>query len=454
MMIVNQILESADLRAQVLEQELDQWLKLTKEGEALERNHSQLGLIHEAFKKILENLQEKRKFLNANAVGINNQKFVEVAAIDSIVHQAFELWGIYRTWFAQRFVDPFRDYLRATDGIAHDCYRAVVDRLDALRIDRNNLRSYPITAFDGRYESPYTMTRGVRLRPTLLQSLPVPMVAVPWNMQTMVWNCLAIHHEVGHDLDKDLGNPSSEIAEHLRQKLVAKRTVEMRVQAWQRWSKEIVADYFGVILGGPAFLGFMATYLARHPHEVLDFREDAVHPVPYLRILLVAKFVDSVWGNKCQGVIDYTSSVEKDWKSIYTKIPSHISNFCEDFDLVVDTLANLPLNCLRDDQSMRHTLAELCPPEAGLFDRQIEAAKRLRGDLRFDIELRSPRLIPGAAQFAFESDPRNTELNANAIAAIIEAVPRGQLGDDDEQQKRTIDRFVSNFFSDFDEIGS
>ena len=48
------------------------------------------------------------------------------------------------------------------------------------------------------------MPRGNRLRSTQVQSLPVPMIAVPWNMQTMAWNCLAIHHEVGHDLDRDL----------------------------------------------------------------------------------------------------------------------------------------------------------------------------------------------------------------------------------------------------------
>ena len=48
------------------------------------------------------------------------------------------------------------------------------------------------------------MPRGNRLRSTHVQAFPVPMIAVPWNMQTRVWNRLAIHHEVGHDLDRDL----------------------------------------------------------------------------------------------------------------------------------------------------------------------------------------------------------------------------------------------------------
>jgi hypothetical protein len=64
-------------------------------------------------------------------------------------------------------------------------------------------------------------------------------------------------------------------------------------------------------------------------------------------------------------------------------------------------------------------------------------------------------LIPGAAQLAFERDPQNMSLNASTLKAIIERLPPGQLGDeDDQQQQRIIDRFVSNFFSDFENLGT
>jgi hypothetical protein len=46
-------------------------------------------------------------------------------------------------------------------------------------------------------------------------------------------------------------------------------------------------------------------------------------------------------------------------------------------------------------------------------------------------------------------------LNASTLKAIIERLPPGQLGDeDDQQQQRIIDRFVSNFFSDFEDLGT
>lgn len=457
-MIVNQILQSAVLRAKTLGEELDEWLTLTASNGVLEKNHSQIDLVHKSFESALERLKERCQLLldNASPGGISNEKFIEVAAIDAKVRQAYELWGSYRTWFAQRSVVRFSEYLMATDGIAHDCYHAVVERLVALSIDPKgyDLRSYPITAFDGRGDGPYTIPRGNRLRSTHVDALPVPMIAVPWNMQTMAWNCLAIHHEVGHDLDKDLRNPSSEIAEHLRKILQTRNTVEMRVQAWQRWRKEIVADYFGVLLGGPAYLGFMAAYLARHPHEVLDIREDAVHPVSYLRILLVVKFVESVWGRRSTEVNAYAGSIQDDWKKIYPSVKQFIVDFQDDFRFVVDALESLPLNCLTDDQSKQHALAELCPAEPKMFERQSNAANALLGDASYDIELRSPRLIPGAAQLAFERDPENMSLNASTLKAIIDRLPPGQLGDEDEQQqRRIIDRFVNNFFSDFEDPG-
>lgn len=458
-MIIQQLLQSAVLRAKALREELGDWLGLTAANNVLAKNHSQMNLVYQTFQNALDDLdRDCQLLLNSTSSGtITTDRFRRITAVKYRLDKTYELWGIYRAWFTQRFVDRFRPYLHATDAIAYDCYRAVEDQLKSLSIDctRIDLRSYPITAFDGQHNGPYTIQRGKRFCPTQSKTLPVPMIAVHWNTQTMVWNCLAIHHEVGHDLDKDLGEPSGEIAEHLRKELQVRRRVQIRAEAWPRWSREIVADYFGVMLGGPAYLGFMATYLARHPCGVLALGNQDVHPVPYLRIPLIAKFVESVWDGNSTDVMDYTQGIVASWQTLYPNATQPLLDFQQDFDLVVHTLKTLPLNCLTDKQSNRHSLAKLCPSPTDLFPRQLEAARVLLGDQSSDIELKSPRLIPGAAQLAFEQDPENASLNASALQAIIERLPEGQLGDDDEQlQQRLIDRFLGDFLSDVEDLGT
>ena len=456
-MIADQVFESAKLRAGSLEAELRDWLTLTAPGGVLQKNNSQMVLVQKTFDTTLVRLRNYCTLLS-NATpqaGISNQNFMEIACIDKIMREAFDLWGAYRTWFSQRFVGRFQSYLLATDGIAHDCYRAVAERLKALGINID-LRSYPITSFDGRYDSPYTIARGKRFRANHIQTLPVPMIAVPWNLQTLSWNSLAIHHEVGHDLDVDLGMPSKEIADHLGSELLKQKTVDLRVQAWQRWSKEIVADYFGVLLGGPAYLGFIAEYLARHPSDSIELGGEELHPVPYLRILLVAKFVQRVWGPTNPQVAAYVDGICTDWRNIYPKVQQYIVDFEKDFDLVVDAFQNLPLNCLTDRHGSRHPLADLCPHEHALFTKQNEAASFLLGDLSCDMDLKSPRLIPGAAQLAFERNTAHQSLNDRTIEAIVASIPDGQLGEDDDEDRlheRLVNRFVNELFTAFGETG-
>jgi hypothetical protein len=110
----------------------------------------------------------------------------------------------------------------------------------------------PATA--GRNDRVQALSTSVRQWRNL--KLPLPIVLLPVDYAHAMWTFCALHHEVAHTLDQDLG-----LLAELRAALP--ETVPAGDEPhWRRWSAEILADALGIVLGGVGLL--RRTGIAEH----------------------------------------------------------------------------------------------------------------------------------------------------------------------------------------------
>ena len=58
------------------------------------------------------------------------------------------------------------------------------------------------------------------------------------------------------------------------------------IDTWSTWHKEVYADLIGILLIGPSYVASIMDVVGRPANSVAQFSKGAVHPTPYLRILI------------------------------------------------------------------------------------------------------------------------------------------------------------------------
>ena len=178
------------------------------------------------------------------------------------------LWRAYRDLFAQRFSRIYDDILEVTDVIAGDMFNHFI-RSPHLKNVKSRFAegTIPFT-FLGRTEDYYfTYTHDTER--------PVAVISIPQGRISSVWNWCAIPHEIGHnifahfiDYERELwGKDNHILSEHRfkirRLKYPLKTSTGKIIRLIMRsWLDEMMADIFGVLFIGPAF--------------VMDRQEDAM----------------------------------------------------------------------------------------------------------------------------------------------------------------------------------
>src|SRR6202035_94424 len=119
-------------------------------------------------------------------------------------------WNFFRSKFELRTVDRFRRPLRAADIVAIDCYDSTMLSAKALGLLAPDAAREPPLTYLGPELSPMTWVRGARpniggaIEELPGQTLPVPVIELPFDQLSNVWEFLSIPHEVGHEIDADL----------------------------------------------------------------------------------------------------------------------------------------------------------------------------------------------------------------------------------------------------------
>nr|MBK7064149.1 hypothetical protein [Deltaproteobacteria bacterium] len=210
-----------------------------------------------------------------------------VKAVEKIV-AAESLWGTIQYLLVQRKDTGLRPALEVADLVAQDGYLTCMAAAEALDlIGRDQHRAPPLVYFEAvlsadtvvREERAYVGPGGASWRP------PIPLIRLPFDYAESCWLYNVLLHEVGHDLDKDLGlrtvlTPAVVAA-------VGARGGADRAAAWARWCPEILADALGVLLGGAGFVAAFASQLLPANGSPAIAPADDPHPPDRLRMSLL-----------------------------------------------------------------------------------------------------------------------------------------------------------------------
>lgn len=247
-----------------------------------------------------------------------------------------KIWDFYLELFGQR-QSRFADMLLGTDRIALDCYQAIYTGLGRSQtIPSPAPFSYMDTGF-----TPATYRRGIRLTKLGRNINPFPIVSLPYHRMVNPWTLGAVHHEVAHNLQSDLGM-WQEVPKRIMKRLRRAGIPESVAQVWGRWHKETWADLCGTLLGGQGIVASLLDVLARSPRSTSRFNPAGVHPTPYLRTLVSTELL------RRMGFTREADAFERLWEQIYPtqqqrSIPATMrATFAKANPLVVDTICYQP----------------------------------------------------------------------------------------------------------------
>jgi hypothetical protein len=247
------------------------------------------------------------------------------------------IWDFYFDLFIQR-LSSFGERLRAVDRIAANCYEDLYTGLGNAQPTPSLLPlSYASSGF-----SPATFRRGVPMTRLRRNPNPFPLIMLPQHRLDNVWALSSVLHEISHNLQADLG-----LWEEIPARLFQRLTVEGKIapdiaKIWANWHKETMADMFALVLGGPAAVESLMDVVGRSPPSTVKFSPFAVHPTPYLRVLINLILLRRLGFDKM------ATDLNRLWMRLYPHItptdipPPFMQTFYPAAEMVVDTMVFQP----------------------------------------------------------------------------------------------------------------
>ncbi len=301
------------------------------------------------------------------------------------------IWDFYFDLFVQR-LSSFGERLLSVDRIAANCYEDLYVGIGAAQPTPSLLPfSYARSGF-----SPATYRRGVPLMRLRFNKNLFPLIMLPQHRLDNVWALSSVLHEVSHNLQADLGL-WDEMPLHIYRRLTTEGRIPPGVaQVWARWHKEMMADMFALLLGGPAAVESLMDVVGRAPASTVRFNPRGVHPTSYLRVLI------SVVLLRRMGFERMADDLSRVWRRLYPRlrpddIPRPImETFARASELAVDTMAFQPYRQLAN-KSLSQVLT--------FGPREMEIVEQAGRQLGAGQETGAvpARFMIGAARFALDN---------------------------------------------------
>ncbi len=190
------------------------------------------------------------------------------------------VWDFYFRLFSQRQTGLGR-LLLGTDRIGLDCYQAIYTRLGVAK----SIPSPPPFSYVKSGLGPATYRRRVILAAVGRRKNPFPLIELPYHRLLNPWALGAVPHEVAHNIQADLGLWDV-VPRAIRTRLVSAGIDAATAETWAHWHKEVFADLCSVLLIGPAAVASLTSIVGNSPVRTLSCDARAVHPCPYLRVLI------------------------------------------------------------------------------------------------------------------------------------------------------------------------
>lgn len=419
-------------RAALLPREVSAWSDIAN---ANENNFGIHKSQFEALKIMMTGLLERQRGLLEGFTGnLSAEQFAEQSlSLGDEVVGTHDLWRIFRQIMAQREDANLKRPVDAADLVAADCYLTCMGQArDWGAIEEQKFREPPLTYFEAEI-SPSTASRGygvaslgfpVRLYRNM--QLPIPIVLMPIDQAASLWMFCNLHHEVGHNLDQDL-KLSNEFFTPLLNRMIEKGIPSDRQKLWaSKWSGEIVADVFGVMLGGAGFAQVLGAWILTlaPAARFQELNAADVHPPFYVRVPLIVALLRNL---KIAVLTEAAAALEDEWKKLTR--PDWVNSFTDDCETIADVFLNQKLSGLSN-----HSLSEFNPELKNDMTRAQWVADGLpnnSGHPKPKDILFPHRLVPVAAQMALIglNDLTVSTLNAlhdNALA-YLEKIKRPEF---------------------------
>jgi len=300
------------------------------------------------------------------------------------------IWDFYFDLFVQR-LSSFGERLRAVDRIGANCYEDLYLGLGTARPTPTLLPfSYANAGF-----GPLTYRRGVPLPRLRNHPNLFPLVVLPQHRLDAVWALSSVLHETAHNLQADLG-----LWDVLPQMIFTRLTGDGRLPPqvatiWARWHKEIAADLFAIVLGGPAAVESLMDVVGQSRPSTVRFMAVGVHPTPVLRVPINLALLRRLGFTRLAGDLGAA------WKRLYPQVTARdvpeplLSTFDRAAELTVDVIAFTPHPQLAGKSLAQ--LVEFGPGQQALVDQ----AAALLGSGQ-DVGTVPPRLMISAARRALD----------------------------------------------------
>ncbi|HLM62576.1 MAG TPA: hypothetical protein VK308_17370, partial [Pyrinomonadaceae bacterium] len=348
-------------RAALLPREVGAW------SDIADTNENNFG-IHksqfQALKIMMTGLLERQEvLLDGFSEDLSPKQFAEQSLEfgDEVVG-THDLWKIFRQIMAQRTDTALQRSVDAADLVAADCYlTCMAQARDWGAIEEQKFREPPLTFFEAD-SSPSTASRGFGIeslgfpiRRYRNMRLPIPIVVLPFDQAASLWMFCNLHHEVGHNLDADLGL-RDQFFNPLLNRMNADGIPADRQKLWaNKWSGEIVADVFGVMLGGAGFAqalgGWILTLTPAARFQELNSAD--VHPPFYIRVPLLVALLKNL---EIAPLTETARFLEDEWRRLPK--PDWVDDFVSDCEIIADVFLNQKLNNL-GNHSLREFNTEL-----------------------------------------------------------------------------------------------
>ncbi|HVG34692.1 MAG TPA: hypothetical protein VM911_16605 [Pyrinomonadaceae bacterium] len=390
-------------RAALLPQEIVELKALTdKNLQGMGIHQSQITTV----KLLLDSLKEQQdEVIESLAPTLPAKEFTEKRGeIEDFLTSTHSIMSVFRYIFSQRNESPhYNLLLDIADLVAAECYIPCIKLSNKWKnLPQDHYREPPLTYLNAML-SPAAITRrhtlskvGLQLHAELEEQLPISVISLPFHDTVAVWTFCSIYHEVGHLLDNDIGlrkELSAAITAELEKAAPGNQEAAERRVFWEYWVGEMIADAFGVALGGAAFGYAMMNMLFRAPEEIKLLSADK-HPNEYVRIFLV---IELLRGTKVKALTDAAKEIEDTWRGIYPDI-AELAPYVTECKTVAGILLNRKLAALND-----HSLIELSPK----IEADYKRVDALATWLQFEVDRPEPenypfRLVPAAAQLAVQ----------------------------------------------------
>lgn len=418
-----------ELRAKAasLRRELDYWRGLAAAGEPMEKHQSQIESICRLLQASIDAAYER-----IDAAERTDDALTEWSAqLEQIILELHRIWGFFRAKLTLRHAEWYRTYLTIADEFAWNCYRPARDAAveDGL-IELRDVKAPPLVFFSGS-ASPYAMSRhvafhseiphengvGFREFKALLQSLPIPVVGVPWYQIDHLPDLVVVGHEVGHTVEDDL-HLTDLLHEELDHRLNRRQVPSERREAWHAWLGEIFADVYGTLATGAAYVGGQADFLCTSAASIAEEeppRGYGSYPTVYVRMLLAFEVLRQM------GLTAEAQDRRESWLNEHPV--HHLQPFEADIELVV-------AGVLEREYVGERTLPEIVrlrPYDAQQAEEDADRVLTRRAPNSSDV-----RTLVAAARLAFERDPetyRTIDADGRfkqALLALVEEGPRGR----------------------------